>query len=58
MDLKETEEEFKIRSEENEYILDLMKYCYNLYDHSKNKNYSLIEKRAAIKAKAGEKYKQ
>ena len=42
MDLKEIEEEFKICSEENEYILELMKYCYNLYDHSKNKNYSII----------------
>ena len=42
MDLKEIEEEFKICSEENEYILELMKYSYNLYDHSKNKNYSII----------------
>ena len=30
MDLKIIEEEFKICSEENEYILELMKYCYNL----------------------------
>ena len=40
--VKEIEEEFKVCQEENEYILELIKYCYNLYDHSKNKNYSII----------------
>ena len=42
IDVKEIEEEFKVGSEENDYILELMKYCYNLYDHSKNQNYSII----------------
>ena len=42
VDIKEIEEQFKICSQENEYILELMKYCYNLYVHSKNKNYSII----------------
>ena len=42
VDVKNIEEEFKICLEENEYILELMKYCYNLYDHSKNLNYSII----------------
>ena len=42
INVKEIEEEFKVISEENDYILELMKYCYNLYDHSKNKNYSII----------------
>lgn len=40
--VKEIEEEFKVCSEENDYILELIKYCYNLYDHSKTKNYSII----------------
>ena len=42
INVKEIEEEFKVCQEENEYILELIKYCYNLYDHSKNKNYSII----------------
>ena len=42
LDLKEMEEEFKICSEENDDILELLKYCYELYDDSKEKNYSII----------------
>ena len=42
VNIKEIEEEFKVCSEENDDILELMKYCYNLYDHSKTKNYSII----------------
>ena len=42
INVKEIEEEFKVCQEENEYILELIKYCYNLYDHSKNQNYSII----------------
>ena len=42
INVKDMEEEFKVCQEENEYILELIKYCYNLYDHSKNKNYSII----------------
>ena len=42
INVKDIEEEFKVCQEENEYILELVKYCYNLYDHSKNKNYSII----------------
>ena len=42
LDLKEMEEEFKICSEENVDILELMKNCYKLYDDTKIKNYSII----------------
>jgi hypothetical protein len=40
--IKEIEEEFKVISEENDNILDLISKCYELYDHSKVKNYSII----------------
>jgi len=40
--IKEVDEIFKVISQENDYILELLKYCYDLYDHSKTKNYSII----------------
>ena len=40
--IKEIEEEFKVISEENDNILELINKCYELYDHSKVKNYSII----------------
>ena len=40
--IKEIEEEFKVISEENDNILDLVSKSYELYDHSKVKNYSII----------------
>jgi len=40
--IKEIEEEFKVVSEENDNIFELVSKCYELYDHSKIKNYSII----------------
>ena len=40
--IKEIEEEFKVISEENDNILELISKCYELYEHSKVKNYSII----------------
>ena len=40
--IKEIEEKYKLISEENNDILALMKYCFNLYKSSKLKNYSII----------------
>ena len=40
--VKEIEEKFKFFSEQNNDILALMKYCFNLYKSSKLKNYSII----------------
>ena len=42
VNVKDIEDEFKVISQENDYILELVKYCYNLYEHSKTKNYSII----------------
>ena len=35
------EEEYKIIAKENEDILDLLNYCYDAYDQSKGKNFSI-----------------
>ena len=40
--IKEVDEEFKVISQENDYILQLLKYSYDIYDHTKTKNYSII----------------
>ena len=40
--IKEVDEEFKVISQENDYILELLKYSYDIYDHTKTKNYSII----------------
>ena len=40
--VKEIEEKYKLISEENNDILALMKFCFNLYKSSKLKNYSII----------------
>ena len=42
VNVKDIEDEFKVISQENDYILELVKYCYDLYEHSKTKNYSII----------------
>jgi hypothetical protein len=41
LDVKDIEEEYKKISEENADILELLKYCYEIYDQSKTKNYSI-----------------
>ena len=41
LNVKDIEEEYKIISEENEDILELLKYCYDIYDQAKTKNYSI-----------------
>ena len=40
--IKEIEEKFKLIDEENNDILTIMKYSFNLYKSSKMKNYSII----------------
>ena len=40
--VKEIEEKYKIIQEENNDIVELMKYCLNLYKSSKMTNYSII----------------
>ena len=40
--IKEIEDEFNIESKENDYILEIIKKCYDIYDRSKIKNYSII----------------
>ena len=41
-EVKDIEEQYKVIEEENNDILELMKNCFNLYDRSKFKNYSII----------------